>query len=335
MLTTKGPSAMSIDHHPAQAPRNKTTHPQAHPERVRTNFGDTPAYPGYEPDHLDTVNPDQLNRRSRKVILGAGVMSALIGAGVFLGSTINDAPKEGPVAGSVEADTNSGIDNQENTGSISGAEDGLEINTYDRNAVDALSYVGFSTLENEVRVQRYAAELDAKKDKALEIMRQAMTPEQNALITNDFPKNKAAYSDQEILNRYAIDTYDASIQGAGEDGQKEGRKMQSVIMSPDNPNFSAMIEKITGDNGLISVLKATGPDYSRLRNTTLRGHEIGENGAEVIYARNTYTGQEGYSLFTLVEAPNGDTIWQHTDQFATTDMSIQYDIAQAVENSHS
>lgn len=202
--------------------------------------------------------------------------------------------------------------------------------------MDAMGYQSFTTLETASRADHYAQLFDEQKDKAWSIMRKYMTPTQDALVKNNFPTDKAAYTDQDILNRYAIDTFDASVQGSDPEDINKGRKMHSVIMDPSNPNFTRTVELIgNGQGGVINVMQSTGPDYPRIKNTTFRGHAIGENGAEIIYAQNINDGTAGYALFTLIETPEGATVWQHTDQFATTDMSIQHDIAQAIEKSHS
>lgn len=319
MLTTKGPSAMSIDHHPAQAPRNKTTHPQAHPERVRTNFGDTPAYPGYEPDHLDTVNPDQLNRRSRKVILGAGVMSALIGAGVFLGSTINDAPKEGPVAGSVESDTNMG--DSEGQGQGVTTMESIDYSKVDPNTLSVEQFYDDTTYPEEYRIRWARDIIEERTTPALLAEIQAKLAGGNRPALGELVAASANNTGDEIMVQNTVAGYIASTEADPE----KGRKLLAGFLSSENPELEKAQDQLGGGKNpvlatyIVARADTTLPPYETptFYNTPVGDYNPNGTPSKFMMVQNVFDGKfsevtvkfEEGRWVTVDTIPVGDADW--------------------------
>lgn len=202
--------------------------------------------------------------------------------------------------------------------------------------MDTMSYQSFAALDTATRVDHMAPVIDQYSTDTWKIMKDFLSPAQLAVVSGNLPSNKEDYTDQDILSRFAIDNFYASVQGDTSDDIDRGRKIQSVIMDPNNPNFNHSVDLIgNGQGGVKVVWKAVGNDYPRLQNTSFRGHQIGDAGAEIIHMQDVRTGEEGYALFTLFSTSDGASVWQHTDQFATTDMNIRHEITQAIETSHS
>ncbi len=73
----------SIDQAPQpDNPNSHQQHPGAHPERVPTTTGSTPAYPGFEPAPIDR-RPNKFWTRNKKI--GASVMAVVAAGGIVFG----------------------------------------------------------------------------------------------------------------------------------------------------------------------------------------------------------------------------------------------------------
>lgn len=194
----------------------------------------------------------------------------------------------------------------------------------------------YAQLDTAPRINHYVGRIDEWRAGAWDVMQPFLTPAEAAVIDNNLPSDKRTYSPQQILNAYAIDVFDASSQGDTSKKIDEGRKMLSVVMSPDNPNFDELRAMIGNGQGAIkTVERAVAPDFPLLRNVIFRGYSIGEAGARIIRAEDISSSKHaiGYSLYRLMTVPNGQ-IWEYTTQFSIDDPTLASDIAVAIKNSN-
>lgn len=336
----------SIENGPAQVPnsqpnnepRNNTT--GVHPERVDSTLGgDTPAHPDYEPTTPSRGEVESRKGRTKYIVGGAAVMSVLVAAGAyFVGAKAGTESSPKPIEGSDESSNSASSENSFNApgidleGNTATFEVPVPVNELTQADIEAMPSDSFINLDDAVRLNSYGPMVEEFRNDAYAVLYKYASSEERALISNDFPINKADFSDQDILNQYAIDIFGSSAQGSDPIKIDQGRKLQAVIMSPDNPRFDENSEKSGGAEGMIKAVREATVDYPRLSNVTFRGHNIGSNGAEII----RYTspeGREGVSLFTLLETPEGNSVWQYTDEYFSTDPTIEYDISQAVADS--
>ena len=169
------------------------------------------------------------------------------------------------------------------------------------------------------------------------------------VLRNSFPADKNDYTRQDILNQYGIDLYDTSIQidpssttETTEEQHNNEEQMLSVIMSPDNPNYSGessdhenVKEQLrNGQGGIHAFFKdISDSNAQRFYGVTFRGHTVGSLGAELIKVENINTSEETYVLFTLYKTPKGNSVWQFTDQYSANDGTIVADYQKAVQGS--
>jgi hypothetical protein len=325
----------SIENGPAQAPNQKNLNnaPQVHPERVPSTLGgDTPVHPDFTPN----PDVDSLKKRNKYIVGGAAFLSFLVVAGIGGKVYVEQGMKNiAENASGVTIDEEGvadapGVNLDNNTVTVETPVPAIE---YTQEELEAMSSESFASVDIVPRLDFYGPRIDEWRDAAYTgVLYDLLDSNERQIVNNNLPADKSQYTPQDILNAYAIDVADASSQNTGTPKDiQEGRKIQSVIMSPEHPGFERVIEKIGNGQGTIVSVNSVVREYPRLTNVTFRGHSIGDNGAELIRYKSLASGEEGYGLFTLLETPSGNTIWQFTDQYEGNDTSIGTDLAQAIK----
>lgn len=191
-------------------------------------------------------------------------------------------------------------------------------------ALDAMSLQEFRVLDSSIRVGHYAGKLDEWSTDSLAFMQKHLSPEQARLVNRPLPQDKSSYTDQDILNSYSINLYDASAQGNSAQEIERGRKLLSVILDPQNSGFDKLANRIgNGQGGIISVYEASPIDYPRIKNQSFMGENIGEAGAEVILGRGVEDGKAFLSLYELQKTDNGNDVWSLKTAYDPSDPNVR------------
>ncbi|MDI9960738.1 MULTISPECIES: hypothetical protein [unclassified Rhodococcus (in: high G+C Gram-positive bacteria)] len=203
------------------------------------------------------------------------------------------------------------------------------VTRYDTADLEAMDSSEFRSLDANVRINHLARTLDGWRADTLAIMRKYMSPEQAALVDAQLPSNKSDYSDQDILNAYAIDVFDASVQGDTVKDNEEGRKLLSVVVDPDHPNYATLSAQIgNGKGGILSVFKASENSYPRIVSEKFMDLNVGSGGAAIIRNTGVQDGKEYLSLFELLRSSDGAQSWILKASYRPNDPAV----AEAIQN---
>ncbi|WP_027494180.1 hypothetical protein [Rhodococcus sp. JG-3] len=259
-----------------------------------------------------------------KTLAAAAVTVVALAVGVVFGAkVITDSPEDS-ISDVASSDDFVAFDSEGTVPEVEITEDSM----------NKMSSQAFSELPDSVRLDHYGPRIDEWRADAYSYLIPAVGSREKEFFNNDLPEDKSEYTPQQIANQVAIDLYDASSQdGKTDESKEEGRKMLSVIMSPQNAEFSESISIINGPNA-IRMVNEVHDTYPRLKNVTFRGRPIGPDGAELMVLESNSEGRKYFGLYQLLTTPNGNSIWQFTDTFAYNDLTIHKDIKRAVSESH-
>ncbi|MCZ4544933.1 hypothetical protein [Rhodococcus qingshengii] len=242
------------------------------------------------------------------------VVGMLVFGGAFLYSKSQVDELKDAIASSAPSATSGGAIPKASTGPVEFTSD----------ALDAMSLQEFRVLDSSIRVGHYAGKLDEWSADSLAFMQKHLSPEQARLVNQPLPEDKSSYTDQDILNSYSINLYDASAQGNSAQEIERGRKLLSVILDPQNSGFDKLANRIgNGQGGIISVYEASPIDYPRITNQSFMGENIGEAGAEVILGRGVEDGKAFLSLYELQKTDNGDDVWSLKTAYDPSDPNVR------------
>lgn len=242
------------------------------------------------------------------------VVGMLVFGGAFLYSKSQVDELKDAIASSAPSATSGGAIPKASTGPVEFTSD----------ALDAMSLQEFRVLDSSIRVGHYAGKLDEWSTDSLAFMQKHLSPEQARLVNQPLPQDKSSYTDQNILNSYSINLYDASAQGNSAQEIERGRKLLSVILDPQNSGFDKLANRIgNGQGGIISVYEASPIDYPRIKNQSFMGENIGEAGAEVILGRGVEDGKDFLSLYELQKTENGNDVWSLKTAYDPSDPNVR------------
>ncbi|MDI9960737.1 MULTISPECIES: hypothetical protein [unclassified Rhodococcus (in: high G+C Gram-positive bacteria)] len=242
------------------------------------------------------------------------VVGMLIFGGAFLYNKSQVDELKDAIASSAPSATSGGAIPKASTGPVEFTSD----------ALDAMSLQDFRVLDSSIRVGRYAGKLDEWSTDSLAFMQKHLSPEQARLVNQPLPEDKSSYTDQDILNSYSINLYDASAQGNSAQEIERGRKLLSVILDPQNSGFDKLANRIgNGQGGIISVYEASSINYPRIKNQSFMGEIIGESGAEIILGRGVEDGKAFLSLYELRKTDNGNDVWLLKTAYDPSDPKVR------------
>lgn len=333
---------MSIENHhrEAQAPQKQPDDiEQAHRVTTPSSLNDMPNQPpvyiegagtsqygpGTAPNtrHREEIDPIDRNEKrglstKAKVIIGSLTLTSLIGAGI-VGKNIMDG------AAMINDLKNGSGDRDISAPLVPGyAPETVAPIEYTSEALDNMSLTNFRELDTHTRVDHFAGKLDEWSADSLAFMQKHLSPEQARLVNQPLPEDKSSYTDQDILNSYSINLYDASAQGSSAQEIERGRKLLSVILDPQNSGFDKLANRIgNGQGGIISVYEASPIDYPRIKNQSFMGENIGDAGAEVILGRGVEDGKAFLSLYELQKTDNGNDVWSLKTAYDPSDPKVR------------
>lgn len=192
---------------------------------------------------------------------------------------------------------------------------------YSENDLDKMTGDAFAKVDTATRLSYELPALYRKdlQDFGWGNLKNGITPEQAEFVNNTFPADKSSYSDQQILNQFAIDFIIASSQR----NTAEGEKVLSVIMSPDNARFDECVDQIKNSDGVgtLYVLKATGKHATPVIDKEIAGTHVTHG--QLIEVHNYGLNRNEYVVFDLLSTKEGQQVWQFIRAYNIDDQAVQ------------
>lgn len=196
--------------------------------------------------------------------------------------------------------------------------------------LENMGYADFNKLPESTRIEHLGEYLSSDKKIAYTYLLDFLSDEGRGIVTlPDLSKNPTDYSPQDTLNNFTLGVWDASTQGDNIEDINKGKKILSLVISPDHQNFDSTLSLIgNGKGGVIDVYRQLPMDYdSKIFNTSFMGHTVGTGGGDVILGRSLDTGQDFIFLFTNLSTSDGKTVSMLTDSFNSTNTKAKEAIA--------
>lgn len=253
----------------------------------------------------------------RKTVIAAGAISAA--GAVIVGHQFVTA------ADQINQITSS-LDNESRLTSVPVVgEDFFETNTIQIPAAEKIP-----TAENSVEsnIDKLYSQLESEKERAISDMQEFMSPSEKALVNRNFPSDKSAYSNADVLADHSIGLWAVSNVDGQSGASAEEEALYELIIDKGHSSFNVGISRIQ-QGVTLDIFETTGSlpnPEGKFANV-----ELGDDEARLIPLRDVYDGKEATGLFRLYETNSGNQSWRLMESYGDTTTGYNEALAALIE----
>lgn len=312
-----------------------------HPEHVQGSqnfFGGTPADLYHGPAPIDR-DPRKKTKRNLAIAAVATTGSMAAVAALYFGAKheVHEIAQElhnPPAGNSAPAIPGQESESPETRSNIEGDMDGD--GRVSPGEMMRMNGEDFAKLDLNSRIEFKGAELAKDKPAAYAIFSEYFTPDERKVMY--LPPDRLTTA-QDYLNDYSTGLYLSAIQPPTPEGAENGKKLWSIVASPDSPDFEVINGMIGNSPGVASVYRAldTPFDGDLTGQTEFMGHPLNGLGGYLAYgefvSENSETkGDRQYMLFVNYPGPDGKPVSHMTDIFSGGERGFIQEIASLPRN---